>query len=419
MALYLTIPLLILAALLGALVCRYLIFRTVRRLDSTADALVRGNYDARVELDAAGPLGEMAHDINALGGVLQRHVAATAQERERLTSTLNASIDGVAAVDRETNVLFANDALHRQLDRVADSPTDIIGHPLVWSLPDEHVLAAVRASRDQGEPGVTLIERPGRRFYQVATTPITNGGDWAVLIVIHDLTDVRRAELQRRDFVGNVSHELRTPLAALRSVVETLVDGALEDRPAAEEFLRRADHEVERLINLVEELLELSRIESGELPLDIQPTDIKALLQEALELARPEANRRRVELKLEVEPDLEVVELDAKHIDRAVYNLVQNAVKFTPPAGTVTVRAQRVGNSLEVSVRDTGIGIPASDLPRVFERFYKVDQSRASGGTGLGLALVKHAVEAHGGHVSAESRIGEGSTFRFVIPLGS
>ena len=177
-------------------------------------------------------------------------------------------------------MLFANDALHRLLDKRGEPENDVVGHPLV-GVPDEQVLDNVRASRDNAKPSVTLIERTGDRFYQIATTPITNGGTWAVLVVIHDLTDVRRAELQRRDFVGNVSHELRTPLASLRSVVETLADGALEDRPAAEDFLRRADHEVERLINLVEELLELSRIESGELPLDIQPVDVNTLLREA------------------------------------------------------------------------------------------------------------------------------------------
>jgi two-component system, OmpR family, phosphate regulon sensor histidine kinase PhoR len=413
------IPLVIIAALLGAFVARLLMARILSRIDNTARALTAGDLKARVEYYKDGLLGELAEGVNTLGASLERQVTDTERERERLTSTLNASIDGVAAVDHELTVLFANDALHRLLDRQPSPENDIVGHPLVWSLPDEQVLVAVRASRDHGQPSITLIERPGRRFYQVATTPITSSGTWTVLVVVHDLTDVRRAELQRRDFVGNVSHELRTPLAALRSVVETLQDGALEDRPAAEEFLRRADHEVERLINLVEELLELSRIESGELPLDIQPVDIGVLLKEALELARPEAKRRRVELKLDVAADLDVVELDAKHIDRAVFNLVQNAIKFTPASGSVTVRARRLEDSLEVSVRDTGVGIAASDLPRVFERFYKVDQSRASGGTGLGLALVKHAVEAHGGQVSAESRVGEGSTFRFIIPLGS
>ena len=411
------IPLVIVAALIGAIAMRMAMSRTLRRIDATAHAIVRGDVTARVNYLRGGAIGELAEDIDALGNRIEGAMQMTALERERLTSTLNASIDGVVAVDLDLVVLFANDALHRLLDRTRMPGNDVVGHPLVWSLPDEQVLDNVRASRDHGQPSVTLIERPGRRFYQVATTPIASGGTWAVLVVLHDLTDVRRAELQRRDFVGNVSHELRTPLAALRSVVETLSDGALDDRPAAEDFLRRADHEVERLINLVEELLELSRLESGELPLDIQPTDIRALLEEALELARPEATRRRVELKLDVDAGLDVVELDAKHIDRAVFNLVQNAIKFTPATGSVTVSARMVDDALEVKVRDTGVGIGASDLPRVFERFYKVDQSRASGGTGLGLALVKHAVEAHSGHVSAESRIGEGSTFGFVIPI--
>src|SRR4051812_31765613 len=323
-----------------------LMSRTLRRIDEVAHAIVRGDYRARVGYFKAGVMGELAEDIDALGAGLERAVKATAQERERLSSTLNASIDGVAAVDRELNVLFANDALHRLLGRRGAPENDVVGHPLVWSIPDEQFLDNVRASRDYGRPSVTLIERAGRRFYQVATTPITSGGTWAVLVVLHDLTDVRRAELQRRDFVGNVSHELRTPLAALGSVVETLPEGAWDDRRAAEDFLRRANHEVERLINLVEELLELSRIESGELPLDIQPADVRALLQEALELAKPEAARRRVELKLEVEPDVGVVELDARHIDRAVYNLVQNAIKFTPQAGSVTVSARLIDDSL-------------------------------------------------------------------------
>jgi two-component system phosphate regulon sensor histidine kinase PhoR len=403
------------AIVIGSLIARSTL-RPLARVSDAATSISQGDINARVDPLPGGEVGMLADVFNGMADNLQRQIAEASRERQRLEAAMNASIDGYAAVDHDLMVLFANDALHRLLDRTRTAANDIVAHPLVWSLPDEQVLDNVRASRDQGRPSVTLIERPGRRFYQVATTPITSGGTWAVLVVIHDLTDVRRAELQRRDFVGNVSHELRTPLAALRSVIETLQDGALDDRPAADDFLRRADHEVERLINLVEELLELSRIESGELPLDIQPTDVRTLLQETLELARHEAARRRVELKLEVAPDVGVVELDAKHIDRAVYNLVQNAIKFTPEAGSVTVSARLMDDSLEVTVRDTGVGIAASDLPRVFERFYKVDQSRASGGTGLGLALVKHAVEAHGGQVSAESRIGEGSTFRFIIP---
>ena len=213
MPLYAIVPLVVLAALLGAFAVRTLMSRTLRRIDETAHAIVRGDYKARVQYFNSGVMGELAEDVDALGASIERAVNATSQERERLTSTLNASIDGVAAVDRELNVLFANDALHRLLDKRGEPENDVVGHPLVWSVPDEQVLDNVRASRDNAKPSVTLIERTGRRFYQVATTPITNGGTWAVLVVIHDLTDVRRAELQRRDFVGNVSHELRTPLA--------------------------------------------------------------------------------------------------------------------------------------------------------------------------------------------------------------
>ena len=281
-------------------------------------------------------MGELAEDIDALGAGIERAVNTTAQERERLSSTLNASIDGVAAVDRELNVLFANDALHRLLDSAGRPRT-------TWSATRSSGLCPTSSSSTTSAPAATRSAQ--RHPDRTPGAPLLPGRDdadrqWRSLgraWWCHDLTDVRRAELQRRDFVGNVSHELRTPLAALRSVIETLQDGALEDRPAAEDFLRRADHEVERLINLVEELLELSRIESGELPLDIQPVDVTTLLREALELAKPEANRRRVELKLDVDPELGVVELDAKHIDRAVLNLVQNAIKFTPPAGSVTV----------------------------------------------------------------------------------
>jgi two-component system phosphate regulon sensor histidine kinase PhoR len=217
--------------------------------------------------------------------------------------------------------------------------------------------------------------------------------------------------------VANVSHELRTPVAALRSVIETLADGAMDDRPVAEEFLRRADVEAERLVQLVEELLELSRIESGELPLSIKPTDVGALVQELVDRLRPIAERMRQKLTVELGQGLHDLPVDAGRIDRALVNLVQNAIKFTPEGGAISVKASHAGNGLKISVSDTGVGIAVSDLPRVFERFYKVEQSRASGGTGLGLALVKHAVEAHGGSVTAESRLGEGSTFTITIPL--
>ena len=382
-------------------------------LDSVARVLERlagGDFDARVR-DAPGGLGDLAAAVNRMAGSVQQRMAAAAQERARLIAALNSSADAVLALDPETNILFANTAAEVLFGR---SAAQIIGQPLVWVLPNEQVLQAVQATRDSDERRVNFFERPRRRHLQVVTTRILGGGDWLVLAVIHDLTDIRRTEQMRRDFVANVSHELRTPLAGINSVIETLAAGAIDDRPAALDFLRRADEEVDRLIELVEELLELSRIESGEVPLAPRPTDIAELLGAAVERMRPQAQRKHQTLTLEAEH--EVVDVDRSRIERAVLNLLHNAIKFTPEGGSVSVTAATQDDSLTVNVSDTGIGIEAAEQPRVFERFYKTDQSRAGVGSGLGLALVKHAVESHAGRVRVESQPGRGSTFSFTIP---
>ena len=378
--------------------------------------IAAGDLGARIRERPPGPAGQMADALNRVAQRFEEQMATASERQSRLAAALNSSVDPVSALDSEGRILFANVAFEDAFER---SLEEIAGRPFAHVLADADVMDAIRASREQGLRNINVIEQPGRRFYQVVTTPISGGGEWAVLIVFHDLTDVQRTDQIRRDFVANVSHELRTPLAALKSVVETLAEGALEDESVAHDFLRRADAEVDRLVQLVEELLELSRIESGDQPLALQETDVAALLSEALERLRPQAERAQLNLTLELSPGLGLARIDGARIERAVLNLLHNAIKFTPSGGDVTLAAQREDGSLLVQVRDTGAGIAQSDLSRIFERFYKVDQSRASGGSGLGLALVKHAVEAHGGSVSVESDQTKGSVFSFRIPLKS
>ena len=382
-------------------------------LSRAVSALAAGDYAARVRPRLGGQVGELADAFNLMAENVQRRMTDAAQQQSRLAAAMNSSIDAVLALDADGKVLFANVAAEALFQRTASA---IIDHPFAWVAPDEAILAAFRASRDRGERHISLVEWPGRQHLQVVTTPIRDGGDWSVLAVFHDLTDVRRTELVRRDFVANVSHELRTPLAAIKAVIETLADGAASDPNVSRDFLSRADSEVDRLIQLVEELLELSRIESGELPLARRATDVPALLDDAIHRMMPQAKRKHVALSLDVERDMPSLELDPARVERAVVNLLHNAIKFTPERGSVALSAARDNGNLIVKVRDSGIGISAEDLPRVFERFYKVDQSRATGGSGLGLALVKHAVEAHGGRVQVESRLGQGTTFSFTIP---
>jgi two-component system phosphate regulon sensor histidine kinase PhoR len=397
------------ALLLGA---TYLL-RPLGAVRDAASHIAAGNLDARIRQRPPGPAGQMADALNLVAERFQVQMAVAAEGQSRLAAALNSSIDAVAALDAEGRVLFANFAFEQIFGRKL---IDVAGKPFAWVLADEDVINAIRDSRENGQPKISVIERPGKHFFQVVTTPIAGGGEWAVLIVFHDLTDVQRTEQIRRDFVANVSHELRTPLAALKSVVETLAEGALHDESVAYEFLRRADNEVDRLVQMVEELLELSSIESGQQPLALHDTNITPLLSEAAERLRPQVERAEISLNLDLAPDLGRLRIDPARIERAVLNLLHNAIKFTPPGGNVTLTAQRNDAGLIVTVRDTGAGIAASDLPRIFERFYKADQSRASGGTGLGLALVKHAVEAHGGSVRVESEEGHGSCFSFTIP---
>jgi two-component system phosphate regulon sensor histidine kinase PhoR len=398
---------------LGALLSRS-ILRPLGGIAAAASEMARGELAARVKPRPSGEVGELADAFNHMAATLQEQMTVASQGRSRLTAALNSSVDAVIAMDEQARVLFANEAAVRLFQRPA---TEIVGNPFTWTLADERIIEAIKASRERGESQVTLIERPGRQFFQVVTTPIREGGDWTVLAVFHDLTDVKRTEQMRRDFVANVSHELRTPLAAINAVIETLADGAIDDKAVANDFLARADAEVDRLALMVEELLELSRIESGEMPLSIAPANVAALLRDVVERLRPQAERKQLTLSLDVDPAAGDVAMDAQRIERAAVNLLHNAIKFTPEGGSIGVSARRDRDQLVIAVADSGIGIAPEERSRVFERFYKADHSRASVGSGLGLALVKHAAEAHGGSVRVESDLGRGSTFSLSIPV--
>jgi two-component system, OmpR family, phosphate regulon sensor histidine kinase PhoR len=246
-------------------------------------------------------------------------------------------------------------------------------------------------------------------------------------LVIEDLTELRRLERVRRDFIANISHELRTPLASVRLLVETLEEAIDTDPDQAQTFVAKIETEVQHLNALVSEILELSRIESGQLPMTIEPVEAEPLVREVMARMLPLAQRHRVMLRTQIEQGKSLVAADSKQIVRVLVNLVHNAIKFTPSGGVVVIgtRLQPEGNTQSFFVRDTGVGIRPEDLPRIFERFYKVNQARSradfigpgGGGSGLGLAIARHVVEAHGGRIKAESVLGQGSTFTFTLPV--
>jgi two-component system phosphate regulon sensor histidine kinase PhoR len=272
--------------------------------------------------------------------------------------------------------------------------------------------------QSSGEPQIVSFETsPDRLYLQGIVSPLAAHMPGSTLIILQDLTRMRRLEIIRRDFVSNVSHELRTPLASLKALTETLQEGALEDPPAARRFLLRMEHEIDNLTQLVQELLELSRIESGKVPLKqtlISPCD---LVTPAMERMQMQAERAGLRLVLDCPSDLPRVQADRSRMEQVLVNLIHNAIKFTLPGGEINISARREQNMVVFVVRDTGVGIAPELLPRIFERFFKADRSRSGGGTGLGLSIARHLVEAHGGSIWAESEIGKGSTFYFSLPI--
>ncbi|MGC4089848.1 MAG: ATP-binding protein [Polyangiaceae bacterium] len=279
-------------------------------------------------------------------------------------------------------------------------------------------MARARAE-DQAVAGEIAVEGLKPRRLAVHVNPMRTPSG-ALLLVFVDVTEVRRLESLRRDFVANVSHELRTPVASICSAAETLLRGALDDAGAAKNFVGIIERNSLRMRRLVEDLLDLSRIESKEYKLDRQRLDVDSVVERCLSLLRDKAKQGRVRTDVELDEDLPQVFADARALEQVLVNLVENSIKYCPPGSRVVVRAKLEGKHLvRFTVQDTGPGIAEVDLPRLFERFYRVDagRSRDMGGTGLGLSIVKHLVEAMGGSVGVESRIGFGSSFWFTTPV--
>jgi two-component system phosphate regulon sensor histidine kinase PhoR len=355
-------------------------------------------------------LEDLSSAISSLITAFNVQHAILDSERLRLATVLDQITDGVLIADATGLVQFANPAAGRLFQ---------FGNPLNHSIAEvvrnHQLVEAWRRGQQTRQMQSESVEVPTRHQYlQLVVIPDqhTSGS----LLLAQDLTRIRRLETVRRDFVSNLSHELRTPLASLKALAETLQEGALDDPPAALRFVDQIQIEVDALTQMANELLELSKIESGRFSLERSPAAPFDLLHSAAQRMQVQAERANIAMRVECEEDLPGVQVDSQRLEQVLINLIHNAVKFTRPGGEVTLCAESVPGEVRFAVQDTGVGIPADEVSRIFERFYRVDKSRTGRGTGLGLSIAKHIVEAHGGKIWAESREGQGSTFYFTIP---
>src|SRR5215216_3805271 len=363
--------------------------------------------DINTDIKELEHLSSVIASLIATFGVQQ---AGLESERSRLATVLDQITDGVLIADTAGLILFANPAAGR-LFQFANP----LGHSVVEVVRNHQLVEAWRRCQQARHIQSESVEVPTRHQYlQLVVIPDqhTSGS----LLLVQDLTHIRRLETVRRDFVSNLSHELRTPLASLKALAETLQEGALEDPPAARHFVDQIQIEVDALTQMVNELLELSKIESGRFSLQRSPTTAHDLLNSAARRMQVQAERANIDLRVESTDNLPKVEVDSQRLEQVLVNLIHNAVKFTRPGGEVMLYAEPGPGEVRFSVQDTGVGIPTDEVSRIFERFYRVDKSRTGSGTGLGLSIAKHIVEAHGGKIWAESKEGQGSTLYFTIP---
>jgi len=392
--------------------------RPLLELRSMAARLAGGDLDVQVPIPPDEEVAALAQDFNLMASRLRQLLVAVETERQRLSTILATMADGILLLGPNDTVTLANRAAAQLVGISSDTlPVALAALPIGSAL-----RSAVQALDARPSAGESLVVEDVRgpstqRSLRAVVTRVPMPAQDQMLIVLQDLTDLRRAEQARRAFLANISHDLRTPLASLQAMIETLQDGALEDRPAAEDFLRRMDDEVQGLNRLVREFLELTRIESGQLELAPSPTDVRALLAAAAARMAAQAQQRGDIIDLELPVELPVLHIDGARIEQVLLNLLQNALTFTPRSGRITLGAEVRGDQVAIWVRDTGMGIPPEDLPHIFERFYKADHARTGGGTGLGLAIAKHLVERHGGQIAATSQPAQGTIVTLSLPL--
>jgi two-component system, OmpR family, phosphate regulon sensor histidine kinase PhoR len=409
------------AALLVSVVAAELMSRRLRSLTAVARRMAMGDLDARTRLESADELGELGSTLDHLAKNLSRSVQELRADRDLLGRILESMREGVLVMDVEHRILLANPSLRDLL--LLDS--DVVGRSTIEVIRNAELQRIIEKASAAREAVTGEIEigglKPRRLLVQAARL---TGEPRALLLVLFDVTEMRRLETIRRDFVANVSHELRTPVASVRSAAETVRMAMSTDPKAADQFLEIIERNARRLGELIADLLDLSRLESNEFRLNLEPVDLAAAIDKSIAPFAERYAARHIEVKVDVERDCPSPMADKHGLDRVLSNLIDNALKYCPEGSTVVVSSGAIDGirgmdgKVRIAVSDNGPGIEARHLPRLFERFYRIDYGRGRdlGGTGLGLSIVKHLVEAMKGEVSVTSTAGQGATFAFTLP---
>lgn len=392
----------------------------LEQITKVAKRIKNMDYRARVKVTKQDEIGELGNAINAMADSLQVQMTRIQQNENQLESVLDNMINGIVMIDKNGKIVLMN---RRAEEVLGFSARELVGRHFAEAKQQYELSQMIQEglkNKEHLREEITFYF-PEERLLELNLVPIhPDGNEFSgVLLVLQDVSAIRRLERMRSEFVANVSHELKTPITAVKGFAETLLGGAVNDEETARSFLQIIYDESDRLNRLIGDILELSKIESRRVPLSFSPVEVDSFISKSVKLMESEASRKHIELSMNIEPGL-YVEADEDRLRQIVMNLLSNGINYTPDGGRVSVKVEGIGDDLiRISISDSGIGIPKKDLPRIFERFYRVDKarSRSSGGTGLGLSIVKHLVELHKGTISVTSSLGVGSTFIIELPV--
>lgn len=408
----------LIAAIASTMLARS-ITRPIDSIMNVTSRLRKNDYSSRVNTEAKGEIGDLSQSINALAASLQRQMKEIEENEQQLTSIISNMVSGVMLVNQDGKVVLLNSAMERFLSQhkgnLIGQPYEKVGERFALS---PHIHAVFETNEKVHEEVHSYY--PQERIMDAHLAPYYGQG-WqqrGVIVVLHDITEIRRLEKMRSDFVANVSHELKTPVTSVRGFSETLMSGEVTDEETTKQFLKIIHDESQRLDRLIRDLLNLSKIERQKMPLNLETLNMTALVHEVSVTLQGAVEEKRTRLVLP-DPSKDVyLQGDEDRLRQIILNLVGNGINYTAEGGTVTVSLKENVEKVRLIIKDDGIGIPEESLPRIFERFYRVDRARSrhSGGTGLGLAIVKHLIESHHGEIEVESREGEGTTFTAILP---
>ena len=399
------VPLAVLAARSG---------QRLEEISRTADQIANGNLNSTVIPGIKDEVGELASGINKLASALDDRLTSLQEEQKKINAVVQQMNEGVIILDDDGKISLANPAAKHILG-IAE--LSLVGSRLIRVTQNHQILELWENYTEIREKQSSLIEMHDQnKIIQISIHPLEDSNEDLSMMVIQDLTQLRMLQTIRRDFISNISHELRTPIASLKALAETLQISALDDPDATRRFLDRMEIEIEALAQMVSELLELTRIESGQVPLELQRIDANRVLQTSIERIAVQAERAGLTVTSKLSDHPAEILADPPRLEQVLVNILHNATKFTPSGGKIDCRIKPEDQHVLIMISDNGPGIPIEDRPRIFERFYKSKRPKQGSGTGLGLSIAKHLIEAHGGKIWGESQMGTGSTFIIQRP---